>query len=1007
MTKNRPYFNPVDLKVNFPEMERKLLKDWDENGIVKKYLNRNKRSKSYFSFLDGPITANNPMGVHHAWGRTYKDLWQRFKNMQGFRQRFQNGFDCQGLWVEVEVEKELHFKNKKDIEQFGIAKFVELCKERVKKYSGIQTEQSKRLGYFMDWDNSYYTLSDDNNYMIWHFLKVCNDLGWIYKGNDVVAWCPRCETAISEHEILTEDYKEVTHESAFLSFPLVGQKDEYMLAWTTTPWTIPANIALAIDADLEYSLIEAGKKKYWVAKAAKDRVFAGVKAKELKTTRGSKLVGLRYQGAFDDLPAIKRGSAKNDKFHTVVTTDSLIMPINTEEGTGVVHTSTGTGAEDHRFGKKIGLPVVAAIDDAANYLQGFGFLTGKNAKKDPNLILDYLRNFEGGNYLFKTMNYTHRYPSCWRCKSELVWKVTDEWYIAMDRPGRKIVSDQPEMKFEKWKDGEDEVKPPPDTRTLRERMRAVAEKINWIPGFGLDRELDWLTNMHDWLISKKNRYWGLALPIWECKKCHNFDIIGSKEELKEKAVEGWKDLAGKSPHKPQIDSVKIKCSKCGNVASRVEPVGNPWLDAGIVPFSTISGNNKACGFEVSKTKPLYLSDREVWQKWFPADFITESFPGQFKNWFYSLIAMSTVLTDANPFKTVLGFGTLTGEDGRPMHKSLGNAIEFNEGADKIGADVMRWMFVRQNPAENMSFGYKGADETRRTFHLKLWNVYNFFVTYANLDGWIPASARKPGKPGNILDKWILLRLDQTGVLATEALEKFDPVGASGEIEKFVDDLSLWYIRRSRDRVGPAGESENDANAFYSTTYYVLYTLCKLLSPFTPFLSDVIYTNLTKDDSVHLTDWPHFTEPELNLISEMSKIREIVEKVHAARKESGIPVRQPLGKLQITNYKLQIDELKKLLLDELNIKEIFFKDGKGELNIKLDMKITPELKEEADVRELVRNIQGERRNMGLNLTQQVDVSMEKIPENKILLEWMTRKAQIAVLKKGKFKVTRHP
>jgi len=727
MAKNRPYFDQVDLKVDFPEMERKLLVEWERNGIVKKYLNRNKRSKSYFSFLDGPITANNSMGVHHAWGRTYKDLWQRFKNMQGFRQRFQNGFDCQGLWVEVEVEKELGFKNKKDIEQFGVAKFVDLCKERVKKYSGIQTEQTKRLGNFMDWDNSYYTLSDDNNYMIWHFLKVCNDLGWIYKGNDVVAWCPRCETAISEHEILTEDYKEVTHESVFLSFPLVGQNDEYMLAWTTTPWTIPANIALAIDADIEYSLVEVGGKRYWIAKDAKDRVFAGVKVKELKTARGSKLVGLRYKGAFDDLPAINKGAAKNDKFHTVVASDSLIMPISTEEGTGVVHTSTGTGAEDHRFGKKIGLPVVAAIDDAANYLQGYGFLTGMNAKKDPSLVINYLKDFENGDYLYKTMNYTHRYPSCWRCKSELVWKVTDEWYIAMDRAAHKIADDKSTIKFEKWKDGEDEVKPPPDARTLRERMRSIAEKINWIPGFGEDREMDWLTNMHDWLISKKNRYWGLALPIWECHKCHNFEVIGSKEELKEKAVEGWKDFAGKSPHKPQIDAIKIKCSKCGNVSSRVEPVGNPWLDAGIVPFSTISENNKACGFIPSKTKPLYLADKQEWKKWFPADFITESFPGQFKNWFYALIAMSTVLEDINPFKTVLGFATMVDSSGRGFHKSLGNSIEFVEGADKAGADVVRWMCVRQNPAENLQFGYKSADETRRKFHLKLWNIYNFLL----------------------------------------------------------------------------------------------------------------------------------------------------------------------------------------------------------------------------------------------------------------------------------------
>src|SRR3990167_6843961 len=281
---------------NFPEMEKKWLTHWYKNGVIKKYLSKNKSSQKYFSFLDGPITANNHMGVHHAWGRAYKDLWQRFKNMQGYKQRFQNGFDCQGLWVEVEVEKELGFKNKKDIEKFGVAKFVQLCRDRVKKYSGIQTEQTKRLGNFMDWDHSYFTLSDDNNYMIWNFLKKCFDNGWIYKGNDSVPWCPRCETAISQHEMLTEDYKELTHESVFLAFPIVGQIEEYLLVWTTTPWTIPANIAVAVDSHLDYALVEVNGKKYWVAKEAKDRVFSGAITKEIKIAKGSKLVGMRYKG---------------------------------------------------------------------------------------------------------------------------------------------------------------------------------------------------------------------------------------------------------------------------------------------------------------------------------------------------------------------------------------------------------------------------------------------------------------------------------------------------------------------------------------------------------------------------------------------------------------------------------------------------------------------------------------------------------------------------------------
>jgi isoleucyl-tRNA synthetase len=582
--------------------------------------------------------------------------------------------------------------------------------------------------------------------------------------------------------------------------------------------------------------------------------------------------------------------------------------------------------------------------------------------------------------------------------------VTDEWYIAMDKPVTNLKSKSQNSKLTEW--GEEEEKEPeiPDTRTLRERMKNIAGKINWIPGFGKERELDWLNNMHDWLISKKNRYWGLALPIWECAECRNFEVIGSKEELEERSVSGWKEFKGKSPHKPQIDAVKIKCSKCGSVVKRIEPVGNPWLDAGIVSFSTISENNQACNFEVTKVKPLYLADKESWQNWFPADFVTESFPGQFKNWFYSLIAMSAVLEDVNPMKTVLGFGTLFGEDGRPMHKSWGNSIEFNEGADKIGVDVMRWMFARANPADNMLFGYKTSDEVRRRFHLKLWNVYNFFVTYANLDGWKPEdSGKRAVKSSNVLDKWILARLNQTITSSTESLEKFDAFAASLEIEKFVDDLSLWYVRRSRDRVGPAGESEKDKNAFYLTTHFTLVTLCKLLAPFTPFFAEEIYRNLTKEESVHLSNWPKAGKiAGESIISETEVARQVVEKAHSVRKEKVIPVRQPLSLLSISNFQFS-KEISKLIADEVNVKKVISKAGKGEVSIKLDTKITKELKEEAAVRELVRKIQDERKNLGLSLTHKINVQVETLPADKKLLEWMMKKAQISGIKKGKFKV----
>jgi len=965
MAKGKAYFESVDLKADFPEMERKVLNSWYKGGTVKKYLLRNKSSKKRFSFLDGPITANNPMGVHHAWGRTYKDLWQRFKNMQGFKQRFQNGFDCQGLWVEVEVEKELGFKTKKDIEKFGIAKFVRLCKDRVKKYSKVQTEQSKRLGYFMDWDNSYYTMNDDNNYMIWKFIKTCHESGWLYKGNDSVPWCPRCETAISQHEMLTEDYKEVTHESIYMTFPLVGQKDEYLMVWTTTPWTIPANIAIAVDENLEYALAEINGKKYWLAKEAVERVLRNEKYKILKTTKGSKLVGLKYTSAFDTLLRVNEVAKKfGDAFHIVVATDRLIMPITTDEGTGLVHTAVSAGTEDFRLGKKLGLPMIAVITDDGSYLNGLGSFSGLDAKNNPRLILDYFRKLEkeGKHYFFRIENYSHRYPACWRCKTELVWKVTDEWYIAMDQ----------------------------GTPTLRERMIEVAKRINWVPSFGLDRELDWLTNMSDWLISKKNRYWGLALPIWECKKCRNFEVIGSKEDLDERSING--KLKG-SPHKPQIDKIKIRCSKCGLEMSRIEPVGSPWLDAGIVAYSTISDTNK---------EPLYLTDRKAWENWFPADFITESFPGQFKNWFYALIAMSTVMEDREPTKTILGFATLFSEDGRPMHKSSGNMIGFNEGADEIGVDVMRWMYVRQNPLDNLLFGYKVADEVRRKFHLKMWNVYNFFVTYANLDGWEPSRNSKFQIPNSsVLDHWIFARLNQTIQLVTENLEKYDAYQASGEIEKFVDDLSLWYVRRSRDRVGPAAESEKDKFAFYHTTYYLLTTVCKLLAPFTPFLAEIIYKNLTKEESVHLAIWPSsklLTNQDSRLLDEMELARQIVEKAHAIRKEKKIPIRQPLASFS-TMGKPVSKNLEYLIKDEINVKSINW-NSKGN---KLDNKITKELEEEMKARELVRAIQEKRKRMELNLTQKVNVVSSWIPSDTKLAQWVIKKAQINKLAKGKFNV----
>jgi len=943
-------FKIVSAKIDFSDFEKKILLHWETSRLVKKYLKRNDKTPPHkkFSFLDGPITANNPMGVHHAWGRTYKDLWQRFFNMLGYRQRFQNGFDEQGLWVEVEVEKELGFKNKKDIERFGIDKFVNLCKKRVKKFSRVQTEQSKRLGYFMDWENSYHTSSDENNYAIWNFLKVCHQKGYLYKGRDSVPWCPRCGTAISQHEILTEEYQEITHKAIYVKYK-IKNSDETLLVWTTTPWTLPSNVAIAVNPKLIYGVWDLNGTSLIFAVARMKAL--GVNQKPKKTFKGKELVGRKYEGVFDQLPALKGIK------HLIVGSEDLVT---TEEGTGLVHIAPGAGEEDFDLAQKDNLPIIESIDEEANYIDGFGDLSAKNAKNNPGLIIEKLKEKK---VLFRVENYKHRYPVCWRCKTELVWRVVDEWYIAMDRPSPAKPNS----------DGKPSV--------LREQMRQVAKKIKWIPEWGLERELDWLNNMADWLISKK-RYWGLALPIWECGICGQFEVIGGRVELKKKAISGWKKFADHTPHRPWIDEVKIKCGQCGGVVKRIPDVGSPWLDAGIVPFSTLPSN------------------------WFPADFITESFPGQFKNWFYSLIAMATVLKNTNPFKTVLGFATLLDEKGEEMHKSKGNAIEFNEAADKIGVDVMRWLYLSQNPANNLLFGYTSADEVRKRFYLILWNVYSFFVTYANIDGWKPPFKKPTLKVGsNLLDKWLFSRFHTVVDHVTASLLSYNAQKACNKIEDFViNDLSTWYVRRSRDRVG-INASKDDKNACYQTLYVVLLELSKLIAPFMPFIAEEIHTNLTTGISAHLVSWPPFDKKAINkrVEEEMSQARMIVEKTHALRKKAGIKVRQPLASLTTSAPLVLSQPVKDLIASEVNVKKI--NNIKGEkLLVKLDLKITPELKLEGNAREIVRQIQNLRKEAGCVLNEYVEVSLPFWPKK---YEGFIKKETLAskIIKGSEFSVKR--
>ena len=945
-------FNVIPAKVDFINQEHDVLKFWKEIDAFNK-MRAIHQGQPRWSFIDGPITANNPMGVHHGWGRTYKDLQMRFQTMKGQELRYQNGFDCQGLWVEVNVEKELGFKSKKDIENYGLAKFVRKCKERVLRYAAVQTQQSVRLGYWMDWNDndvlrmladlimedperiitvngplgavtdsverivgrlglpelggSYFTFSSENNYMIWTFLKKCWEKGWLYKGDDVMPWCPRCATGISQHEIVTEGYKELTHSAVTLKFPLRDRKGEYLLVWTTTPWTLTSNVAAAVGAELVYVKVQQGDEIYYLSKGTLHTLKGAYQV--LAEMKGTDLVGWTYDGPFDELEAAQRSggftyikaltreikdSAK--EAHRVILWDA----VGEAEGTGIVHIAPGCGAEDFQLGKEYKLPLVAPLDEEGVFLDGFGWLSGKHVSEVAQPIFDELQR---KGVMYKVEKYKHRYPVCWRCETELVFRLVDEWYISMGE-----VYDKPR----------EEITPEEKERSLRYQIMDVVDDIKWIPDFGHAREMDWLHNMHDWMISKK-RYWGLALPIWLCQDCGHFEVIGDDAELKERAVEGWETLEGHTPHRPFIDAVKITCPKCGKVMTRVTEVGNPWLDAGIVPFSTLS----------------YRADPEFWKQWYPAHWISESFPGQFRNWFYSLLAMATVVDRSAPFLQNFGYATLLAEDGRPMHKSWGNSIDFNEAADKMGVDVMRWLYSAHKPENDLLFGYHKADEVRRQFLLPLWNIYSFFVTYARLDGWEPEKdGFKPGCPegetpktDNLLDRWIIARLNQVIAKVTSSLDGSDTLSATIAVDALLDDMTNWYIRRSRRRYWKS-EHDTDKNSAYATLYHVLVKLIKLLAPFTPFVTEVMYQNLVRSvqpgayESIHHTDWP-LVDPvaiDEKMLEEMATARRVASLGLGARTTANLKVRQPLAKVLVFAAGASLNkELIDIVVDELNVK----------------------------------------------------------------------------------------
>ena len=863
----------VPSKVDFVNLEHEMLDFWENKQIFNKLRKKNKGNKKW-RFIDGPITANNPMGVHHAWGRTYKDIFHRYKAMQGFETRYQNGFDCQGLWVEVEVEKELGFSSKTDIEEYGIEKFVNKCKERVRKYSQKQTEQSIRLGYWMDWDNSYYTMAPENNYTIWLFLKKCHEKGWIYKGHDVMPWCTRCGAALSEHEIATEGYKEMTHTSVTVKLPLLDKEKEYLLIWTTTPWTLTSNVAAAVNPEMTYIKVKQNNDILYLADTRKDILKGNYEI--LDSFSGEKLLEWEYRGPFDEFDAQKGVE------HKVIPWED----VTGDEGTGIVHIAPGCGQEDHQLGQEFELSTIAPLDEFGNYLEGFNWLTGKNVD---DVTADIINDLDEKGIKYRSEEYTHRYPVCWRHGTPLVFRLVDEWFISMDE--------------------------------LRKDMMEITRQINWMPSYGMDRELDWLRNMDDWMISKK-RFWGLALPIYECAECGHVTVIGGDQELKERAVEGWDKLEGHSPHKPWIDEVKIECEECGAKVSRIEDVGNPWLDAGIVPYSTLK----------------YRHDREYWKEWFPAEFICESLPGQFRNWFYALIAMSTVMENKPPFTRVLGYKLVKDEHGDEMHKSTGNAIWFDDAAEKMGVDVMRWLYASRNPYSNLNFGYGIAKEVRKQL-ITLWNSYSFFTTYARLDDYSPADHEVDYDDLTDLDKWMMARLHSLIKDTEQFYNEYDVYSAMQNVETFLDDLSNWYIRRSRRRFWKT-ENDTDKWGAFQTLYKALKGLIKILAPVVPFVTEAIYQNLVRElepeapQSIHLCSYPEYKEDLIDkkLIEQTNTIIKLVKMGRAARNKVNIKIRQPLSEIFIKMPEEDIDfkeTLTEQIKKELNIKKVKYVDDDTE------------------------------------------------------------------------------
>ena len=869
-------FKPVSPRLNIQEEEEARLRFWRRHEVFKKSSD-DRRDRKPFVMYEGPPTANGKPGVHHVLARAFKDMFPRFRTMQGYFVDRRGGWDTHGLPVEIEVEKKLGFTEKSQIEEYGIERFNALCRESA--FSRIQDweKMTERIAYWVDLSRSYVTYTNPYIESVWWLLRQIWDKGLLYQGYKVVPYCPRCGTPLSNHEV-AQGYADAVDPSITVRFPLVEERNTYLLVWTTTPWTLPGNVAVAAHPDVDYAVVrvEGGPDEHLIlAKDLIPAVFGDRKVEVLRTMKGKALAGKKYAPLYTFLPPEKSA-------HYVVTADY----VTTGDGTGLVHIAPAFGMDDMLVSKAHDLPVLLTIDDEGKFKQAVSPWAGMFVKDADPLIMEDLKS---RGLLFDRGTITHTYPFCWRCDTPLLYMARSTWFTR--------------------------------TSKVKERMVELNQKINWVPEHIKEGRFgNWLENNVDWALGR-DRYWGTPLPVWVCESCGHQHCVGSVEELTRLS---GADQSGLELHRPYVDQVVFDCPECSvGKMHRVSELIDVWFDSGAMPAAQWH---------------YPFENEEEFRQQFPSDFICEAVD-QTRGWFYSLLAISTLVFDDLSYKNVICLGLILDGEGRKMSKHKGNVVDPWEVIDAYGADAMRWyLYTSSPPGNERRFSTELVGEVVRSFMLTLWNTYSFFVTYANLDHWTPDSPVIPQYSD--LDRWLLSSLEALTRDVTKAYENYDVVGATRPIEGFVDNLSNWYLRRSRRRFWKS-ESDADKAAAYETLYRALVTVSKLLAPSMPFMAETLYQNLvcSADErapiSVHLADWP---EADLSLIDEnlnrqMAVVMKLASLGHAARNKSNVKVRQPLSEVAFAVGSAEerevIDQFKEILEDELNVKQVRVLGGSEE------------------------------------------------------------------------------